>query len=366
MIATPIRFHWRMVQGGERPGASRSYQASLCESGLPDLEPQARFCTLAEEAGMDGVLVDFGWSKPDSILLSTALGLRTKRIKFIIAYRSGLMSPTTFVQQINTLSALIDGRVAVNVVAGHSPEEQRFYGDFLSHDERYARTEEFFDVCNRFWYGSGEVDFAGRHYRIEHGKLNTPYVASDGAQGPELYIAGNSAAAAKVAITQGSCWMMLADAPEAIAPKAEPVLRAGKTVGLRLSVITRPTRAEALRAAREIAASEPGGFDSKKAESGFISRSDSVGLRSTHALAERDWLTPCLWTGLVRTHGAPALALVGAPDEIADQILELKAVGITQLILSGWPKLEEMLIFGREVLPRVRQREAAALCRAAG
>jgi len=40
---------------------------------------------------------------------------------------------------------------------------------------------------------------------------------------------------------------------------------------------------------------------------------------------------------------------------------------VTQFIIAGWPKLEEMMIFGREVLPRVRELErtspAAALRR---
>ena len=109
-------------------------------------------------SGIDSLLTDFGWSKPDPILLAAALGLRTSRVGFIVAYRLGLMCPTTFVQQINTLSHLIDGRVSINVVAGHSPEEQGYYGDFLPHDERYARTEEFLAACNRFWSGDPQVN----------------------------------------------------------------------------------------------------------------------------------------------------------------------------------------------------------------
>jgi len=30
---------------------------------------------------------------------------------------------------------------------------------------------------------------------------------------------------------------------------------------------------------------------------------------------------------------------------------------VTQFIIAGWPKLEEMMIFGREVLPLVRELE---------
>jgi len=112
------------------------------ETGLPDLNAQIQFCRTAELCGIDSVLTDFGFSKPDPILLAAALGLATKKVKFIVAYRSGLLCPTVFVQQLNTLSALINGRFSLNIVVGNSPEEQRYYGDYLSHDERYSRTEE--------------------------------------------------------------------------------------------------------------------------------------------------------------------------------------------------------------------------------
>jgi alkanesulfonate monooxygenase len=55
--------------------------------------------------------------------------------------------------------------------------------------------------------------------------------------------------------------------------------------------------------------------------------------------------------------GPTAVALVGSPEEIASAILEYKAIGISQFIFSGWPKLEEMVHFGKAVLPLVRQKE---------
>jgi len=359
-VSDALRFHWRLPQGGERAGASRALLASRPESALPDVEYQASFCRTAEDVGIESLLTDFGWSKPDSILLSAAIGLQCTRAKFIIAYRSGLICPTTFVQQLNTLSALIDGRFSLNVVAGHSPDEQRSYGDFLPHDERYARTEEFLAICNAFWHGDGPVNYEGRFYRLENGKVATPFVSSDGAKGPELYIAGNSDPAMQMAITQGSCWMMMADTPAKIFAKCGPVLEARKTVGLRMSVFARPTREEAIAAARAFAAERPAGFDSKSAESRFVTGGDTVGMRKTFELAESEWLTPWLWTGLVRTHGAPTLAIIGSYDDVAEALLEYKAAGVRQFIFSGWPKLDEMVRFGSEVIPRVREAEAAA------
>src|SRR5215469_6421595 len=138
-----LRFHCRMLQGGETRGDTRATGASQRATGLPDLESQIKFCRQAEEAGITGLLTDIGAAKPDPIVLAAALGLATERIEFIVACRSGLISPTTFVQQANTLSALLSGRLSLNIVAGHSPLEQRYYGDYLPRQDRYARTEEF-------------------------------------------------------------------------------------------------------------------------------------------------------------------------------------------------------------------------------
>ncbi len=351
-----LRFHWRLPQGGERPGASRAFQASLAETGLPDLDAQVQFCRIAEEVGIDSLLIDFGWSKPDPILLAAALGMRTERIKFIIAHRSGLTCPTSFVQQINTLSTLINGRFSLNIVAGHSPREQRGYGDLLAHDERYERTEEFLAVCHAYWRNEGDVNFSGKYYSIENGKLNTPFISSDRTF-PELYIAGNSSAAERLSITQGSCWMQLPDTPERLASQSYHVLQQGKEVGLRCGIIARRTHAEAVSAAHALAAQAGSQFNDRDRETDFIQRSDSVCFNALFELAETEWLTPYLWTGAVRSHGAPAVALVGSASEIASAVIEYKNAGVSQFIISGWPKLEEMLFFAHEVLPLIREKE---------
>src|SRR5262245_33568076 len=107
----PLRFHWRFLQGGENAPASPLQAAAPPQTALPDLEAQAEFCRHATASGIDSLLTAFGYHMPDPMLLAAALGSVTERIKFIVAYRPGLLSPTLFVQQVNTLSALTNGRV---------------------------------------------------------------------------------------------------------------------------------------------------------------------------------------------------------------------------------------------------------------
>ena len=61
-----------MPQGGERAGASRALQASLLRTGFPDLENQTAFALQAEASGIEALLLDFGWAKPDPVLLAAA------------------------------------------------------------------------------------------------------------------------------------------------------------------------------------------------------------------------------------------------------------------------------------------------------
>ncbi len=351
----PLRFHWRLLMASEALGATRERMYKNVETSMPDLDAQLDFCRHAERAGIDSLLTDFGFSKPDSIVLTTALGLATEKIKFIVAYRSGLLGPTIFVQQLNTLSALINGRFSLNIVAGHSPEEQRYYGDFLSHDERYERTEEFLSICHALWKRNGDVNFNGKYYQVENARLNIPFISGDRAF-PEIFIGGSSPPAESLAINHGTCWMRIAEAPARVRDQIQPALTAGVEVGMRMAIIARPSREEAVRAAYSLLKSLNIEATETQSEYEFVKKSDSASIKTTFGL-ETEWLTPYLWTGAVRHIGAPSIALVGSPDDIASAIMEYREIGITQFIFSGWPKLDEMIYFGQEVIPLVRMKE---------
>ena len=363
----PLRFHWMLPQGGEViVGGRQTVREAACyrlesargmtRSGRPDLEGWTHFARHAEAAGIDSVLISFSRFEPDPILVACALGRETTTLTFIAAYRSGLIQPATFVQQINTLSCLIQGRVAVNIVAGSASIEQHGYGDFLEHEARYARAEEFLAVCRAFWRSSGEVDFDGVHFRVVRGRLTTPFVAPDRRE-PEVYVSGHSASAERVALSQGSCLLRVADAPEKLRATVERSRTQGVEVCLRMCVICRPTREEALTVAESLlpANRQPGGRSRHVALN-----DDSVMYRET-AVASGDadaWLDRSLWAGLAPYYGPVWTTLLGTPAEIAEALLAYKAIGVTQFIMSGWPELDEVITFGREVVPLVRQAEA--------
>ncbi len=355
-----LRFHWMFPKGGEvgMKTAQETSRVATTKTGsaaaLPDMEGWVRFARCAEEAGIESTLLSFSRYEPDTIFVACAVGQATKKLKFIVAYRLGLMQPATFVQQINTLSGVIGGRVSLNIVAGSSMLEQRGYGDFLEHDERYARAEEFLGVCRSFWSNNGEVSFSGRYCRIERGKIFTPFQAPDRAM-PEIYVSGHSEQAQHLALTQGSCWVRLIDTPEKLQPLVAPFREKGVEVCLRLCVVCRPTREEALAAAAALLPSE----EIERQERRILSSSDSKTLKDALAAADDvGWMNRHLWAGLVPYYGSSAITLVGSPQDLAETFLEYKQIGVTQFIIAGWPKLDEMMIFGREVIPLVRKAES--------
>jgi len=322
-------------------------------AALPDMEGWTRFARCAEDAGIESVLLSFSRYEPDTILIACAMGQVTTRLKFIVAYRMGLMQPATFVQQINTLSGVIDGRVSLNIVAGSSTVEQHGYGDFLDHDERYARAEEFLEVCRAFWARNGDVNFAGKYCHVEKGKIYTPFQAPD-RKSPEIYVSGHSEQAQHLALTRGSCYLRLIDTPEKLSATVSHFRANGVDVCLRLCVVCRPTHDEALAAAHALLPSQ----EVEREERGILSRSDSKTLKDALAAADDvGWLNRNLWAGLVPHYGSSAMTLVGTPEDLAAAFLEYKKIGVSQFIIAGWPKLEEMMIFGREVLPLVRTAE---------
>ena len=359
-----LRFHWMLPKGGEvrvaKPQTAReaSRYRILSTKGkttapLPDMEGWAHFARHAEEAGIDSVLISFSRYEPDPFVVSCALGQATKKLKFIIAYRSGLMQPTTFVHQVNTLSALIQGRVSLNIVAGSSTIEQHGYGDFLAHDERYARAEEFLAVCHAFWRGDGEVNFDGKYYRVEQGKLHTPFVAP-GSTTPEIYISGHSEQSERLAFSQGSCWLRVIDTPEKLKAAAARIRACGIGVCLRLALICRRTREEAISVAESL-------LPEDKQESITRLKDDSQMYREgKDVTSDAYWLSHSLWTGLVPYYGPVWTTLLGTPQELAEAFLAYKRIGVSEFIISGWPEVDEVDIFGRDVLPLVREAEQRA------
>ena len=208
-------------------------------------------------------------------------------------------------------------------------------------------------MCHAFWANNGDVSFSGKYCRIDKGKIFTPFLAPD-RSAPEIYVSGHSEQAQHLALTQASCYLRLIDTPEKLAPIVSRFRDTGVDVCLRLCVICRPTMDEALAATQALLPPE----EIERQERKILSSSDSQTLKDALRVADDvGWMNRNLYAGLVPHYGSSAITLVGTPEDLARAFMEYKEIGVTQFIIAGWPKLDEMMIFGREVLPLVREME---------
>ncbi|MBH8563569.1 LLM class flavin-dependent oxidoreductase [Nostoc sp. CENA67] len=354
----PLKFHWALPIE-----AAKKNEAQADRSGGIDLEALVEFVSCADKLQIESLLTPFGFHMPDPIALLGRLSAHTERVGFMLAYRAGLMSPTLFVQQVNTLSHLFNGRISLNIICGYSPVEQGYYGDFLSHDERFERAGEYLDICSALWNATNPVSYAGKHYQLQDAQLNTKFTSlRSEVRQPKIYLSGNSKIANHTASQHAQCWLRYGDTPEKIVAShssiAQTEYKPRIPIGLRMSVIVRQTREESIEAAFRVV--ENPDLKWKEFIKTVVDKSDSVAVKSTYELAEKansEWLGPNLWSGAVPYRGGPALALVGNYDEVANEIMRYKFAGVSEFILSGWPTLAEMQGFCDNVLPRVRAME---------
>ncbi|GJD56199.1 FMNH2-dependent alkanesulfonate monooxygenase [Methylobacterium dankookense] len=311
----------------------------------------------SDDLGYYGVLLPTGRSCEDSWIVASALAPLTKRLRFLVAVRPGLMEPSAAARMASTLDRISGGRLLINVVTGGDPVELRGDGVFLDHDARYAVTDEFLTIWRGLLAGD-TVSYEGAHLRAENGRLIFPPVQSPY---PPLYFGGSSPAGIAVAAEHCDVYLTWGEPPAGVAEKIalarEAAEKKGKTFsyGIRLHVIVRETESEAWEAAERLISRLD---DATIAQAqATLKRQDSVGQNRMMALhgGRRDKLvvSPNLWAGVGLVRGGAGTALVGSADQVADRMKEYIDLGIDRFILSGYPHLEEAYRFAELVFPKL-------------
>jgi alkanesulfonate monooxygenase len=309
----------------------------------------------ADDLGYFGVLLPTGRSCEDSWVVASALAPLTARLRFLVAVRPGLQSPTVAARMAATLDRVSAGRLLINVVTGGDPTENQGDGIFLAHDERYALTREFLAVFRELLAGK-VVNHHGSHIRIEDGRLTFPPLQKPY---PPLYFGGSSDAGIAVAAEAVDKYLTWGEPPAHVAAKLDAVAARAESYGRRLSfgirlhVIVRETSAEAWKAADDLIRYLDD--DTIASSQNIFARMDSVGQRRMSELhgGRRDKLeiSPNLWAGVGLVRGGAGTALVGDPETVAARMKEYMALGIDTFILSGYPHLEESYRFAELVFP---------------
>jgi alkanesulfonate monooxygenase len=350
-----VKIHWFLPTGGDARDVVPSGPGPGVRS--PDLGYLAQVARAADQLGFEGLLTPCGTMCEDAWLATAALIPLTERVKFLVAFRPGLLSPTLAAQMASTYQRLSSGRLLLNIVTGAEPSELARFGDFADKDTRYERTGEFIAVMRGAWSGE-PYDHEGRHYRTEAATTRaTPEPI------PPVYFGGASPAAEQVAATQADVYLAWGEPPAMVTERLDRVGALAESAGRRLGygirfhVITRPTSAEAWAVADALLA----GMDAAAvvAAQADFARTQSEGQRRMAALHTDGTgleIHPNVWAGIGLVRGGAGTALVGSYEEVADRIAEYHGLGFEEFILSGYPHLEEAYWFGEGVLPLLRAR----------
>ncbi|MDI9914042.1 LLM class flavin-dependent oxidoreductase [Rhodococcus sp. IEGM 1379] len=363
-----LRFHWYLpTYGDSRNLMAGGHGSSMSGDRPATLKYLNQIGAAAEANGFEAVLTPTGAWCEDAWLTTAMMVDTTETLKFLVALRPGLSSPTLAAQMAATFQWQSGGRLLLNVVTGGEDYEQRTFGDFLDKNQRYARCGEFLDVIRQLWAGNGPVDFSGEYVSVENAALHR---IPDPV--PPIFFGGSSPAAGTVASRFADTYLTWGETPSAVASKIDWIRDLaeiqGRSLdyGIRLHIISRDTAEEAwAEADRLLSALDPATVELAQAN---LARSGSEGQRrmldlhgggsaySQGAHARSLEISPNLWTGVGLVRGGAGTALVGSHEEVADRIAEYAAIGLDHFILSGYPHLEETYQFGEGVRPILEKR----------
>lgn len=339
----------------------------------------ARYRRLAEtidRGGFFGALVAT-WPNDPFISASFAASY-TRHMRFLVAVYARMTPAKLLSQQALTFDAFTGGRLLLNLINGRD-NIMATYGMTTSHDDRYVLGETYWREFHRHYAAGNVSNFP-----------NTPLAITPRPSGPiPLWGAGDSAAGLSHAgsIVDGYLTMLrgverIRSKFEAARASAASQARQFADLGALASVIVRPTRAGA--------EADFYAMFKRTGAAAMVAKLDEAVRRRTkgeHTLAtfkapdpqRHEWIKALLagcipkleslrlekrlfagitaWSPLdIFDTGSSAVYFVGNPEDVADNVKAYRhTAGLSALILSGWPLIEEAETVSRLLLPRLAE-----------
>lgn len=278
--------------------------------------------------------------------LAAAMAAVTERLEIMAAIRPGYHLPAVTAKQAATIDGISGGRFTLNVVSAWWEQEAKQYGGIFSeHDDRYQRSTEFVEVLRGLW-SQTPFDFHGAYYTIENAFLEPkPRVT------PRIYAGGESEGGKRAITRFADAYLTHGGTVDELATKVAEMRERRETAGLApfqsfgmaAYAIVRDTEAEArAELARITDVSAGPAYESYQDFVGKSQLETKVSLED-YSVSNRG-LRP---------------DLVGTPQQVAERILAFERAGVDVLLLQFSPHLPEMRRFATQVIPLVRELEAA-------
>jgi alkanesulfonate monooxygenase len=293
--------------------------------------------------------------------MATALAAVTRRIRFLVAVRPGFISPGLFAQMAATFDQISHGRLDINVVPGGIQGEFERLGEQSDHARRYSRAEEFVAAVRALWASAEPVWFDGEFIQLRGAFVSPGPVGASGplGRGPQFYFGGASQNALGLAGRQADAllaWIQPLAALADLLERARAAFDAAgrrPVFGLRSHLVVADTEDAAWRAAEGLL--ERAVETVKGQRQAVFAGSPMVGQQAQVRTVADHRLGAHLWNGISTVRVNCGTAIVGTPEQVADELLAYWRLGVDEFILSGYPHLEECRRVAASVLPLFRK-----------
>ncbi|SMQ59085.1 LLM class flavin-dependent oxidoreductase [Agreia sp. VKM Ac-1783] len=339
-----------------------------------DKDYTLRFARAHEDNGWDRILFAYHSGSPDPATAAAFIASKLDHLKILLAHRPNVSYPTYAAKVFATLDQISDGRLNVHVITGGSTADQAAEGDFLTKDERYARTGEYIQIVKKAWTSREPFSFDGAHYRFEN-FVSDIWPAQQ--PRPQISFGGSSEAAYRIGAADADIYALwgepLANTAEQIERITVEAHAAGRAERPRIQVAFRPilgaTEELAWKKAEEIL----GKIEARQAQAapssfvGDLKNPENAGSQRLLSIASQgDRFDRALWTRPAAASGGRgnSNALVGTPETVAAALLDYIDLGVDIISARGYDFVNDTIDFGRYVIPLVRdevaKRDAAA------
>jgi alkanesulfonate monooxygenase len=334
-----------------------------------DKDYTLRLARAHEEHGWDRVLFAYGSGSPDPNAAAAYIAARTETLQLLLAHRPNVSYPTFAAKTFATLDQISDGRVTVHFITGGTDHEQQREGDYLTHDERYARTGECMAIIKQAWTAREPFDHTGPHYRFADFVSDVFPVQTPR---PRLSFGGSSPAAYRTGGAEADIYCLWGEPLASTAEQIESVKAAAKAAGRddipKIQVAFRPIIAPTEEKAWAKAHDTVSRIEDRVAASGGalsrrrpLKNPENTGSQRLIAIAaEGERFDRALWTRTAAATGGAgnSNALVGTPDTVAQAILDYIDLGVDIISMRGYDLLADAIDVGDQVISIVREEVA--------
>jgi alkanesulfonate monooxygenase SsuD/methylene tetrahydromethanopterin reductase-like flavin-dependent oxidoreductase (luciferase family) len=319
-----------------------------------------RLARMADEAGIDFMLpigrwkgyggdTDYQGATLETMTWASGLLAATRRITVFGTVHAPLFNPVIAAKEMVTADHIGEGRFGLNIVVGWNEGEFEMFGvEQREHEERYDYAQEWIDVIKMIWSDQEDFDFRGKYLDMRgiRGKPK-PYCGTR----PVIMNAGASPTGQAFAIRNCDAFFLqasrtsLEETAQRVANAKNRANEQGRELGVyTVGVITcKPTTREAEDYYHHC----------------IVEHADWSAVDGILALKNISPQTVPMQEYLTKrsqyAQGMGGLPIVGDPDHVARQLIDLSKAGLTGVAVSLVNYIDELPYFCDEVMPRLQR-----------